>query len=351
MHPGIDPRVDYAFKKLLSNPELLVSFLNAVLAPPANELIQHVDILNPFQPQETDVDKLSVLDIKARDASGRVFNIEMQLLTAPHLRERVLFYWARMYEEQLRAGDDYDELCPAVSICVCDFVLFPQTSRHHLTFRLLDDAEGIEFSNQIELHTLELEKFAATNKALGSDLDCWLYFLRNGATLDPNALPKPLDRPDIRAALGVLDMIQKNRYEHELYEARLKAQLDENSRNRWYERIERNYRESQESLQKSQEQLAEARSEVAAIAAKAAEAAEAVEAAEAAAKAAEAAAAEAKVREESGRAAGMRGQVVLLERFLKLPAMPTETLQSLSLAELEARIRELQAQWDDSSSN
>lgn len=83
--PGIDPKVDYAFKKLLGSEDsadLLLSFLNAVLDPREHRRLEHVEILNPFQPQETDLDKFSVLDVKARDESGRLFNIEMQMLNS-----------------------------------------------------------------------------------------------------------------------------------------------------------------------------------------------------------------------------------------------------------------------------
>ena len=51
MVPGIDPKVDYAFKRLFGSPansSLLISLLNAVLAFPAARQIASVEILNPF---------------------------------------------------------------------------------------------------------------------------------------------------------------------------------------------------------------------------------------------------------------------------------------------------------------
>lgn len=304
MNSGIDPKVDYAFKKLLgseSSSELLISFLNAVLDPPATARIQSVEILNPFQAQETDTDKLSILDIKARDQSGRLFNIEMQLLAAPYMRERILYYWARLFEDQLHASDDYRELCPTVSVCICDFTLFPQTKRHHLTFRLTQTQERIDFSDRMELHTLELEKFLAGETSLDSELDCWLYFLRNAPALEQDSLPPQLKRPVFAQALGVLEMIQQNRHEHELYEARLKAQLDENARRNIVAMYE----------QEIKERVAKGRDE--------------------------------------GRVEGLRGQVQLLERFLKLRATDPEALEQLTLNQLQARIDELQAKWNSAS--
>ena len=71
---GIDPKVDYAFKYLLgrdSTRGLLIDVLNQVLNPPPGHEILEIELLNPFNVQETQHDKLSILDTKARDQSGR----------------------------------------------------------------------------------------------------------------------------------------------------------------------------------------------------------------------------------------------------------------------------------------
>ena len=81
---GIDPKVDYAFKYMLgreSTRTILIDVLNNVLDPTAGHEIRAVELLNPFNLQEALDDKLSILDIKARDQSGRQFNVEMQMLT------------------------------------------------------------------------------------------------------------------------------------------------------------------------------------------------------------------------------------------------------------------------------
>ncbi len=83
MVPGIDPKIDYAFKRLFGsepNQPLLIDLLNAVLQPPPAQRVAALEILNPFNDKEALDDKLSVVDIKARDQSGRQFNVEMQML-------------------------------------------------------------------------------------------------------------------------------------------------------------------------------------------------------------------------------------------------------------------------------
>src|SRR5580704_9888395 len=92
---GIDPKVDYAFKYLLgrdSTRAILIDVLNKVLDLPPGRQIQDIELLNPFNLQEALDDKLSILDIKARDQSGRQFNVEMQMLGFPYYEKRILYY-------------------------------------------------------------------------------------------------------------------------------------------------------------------------------------------------------------------------------------------------------------------
>ena len=226
---GIEPTVDYAFKRVFGrqeNEESLCSLLNAVLRRPVGQRIESVVILNPFLPLEAFDDKLSVLDIKARDESGRTFNVEMQIRLHHALRERVLFYWAKLYTEQLSEGEDYAELRPTISVLVVDDILFPELAGPHHRFRLCEESRGTVFSDQIELHVLELPKFAKRLSDLADDLDKWLFFLRHAATLDINHWPLELSASPWQRAGKELTMLAQTDIEREKYEARRKGQLD-----------------------------------------------------------------------------------------------------------------------------
>ena len=116
---GIDPKVDYAFKRVFGderNSEILIHLINAILG--LSEPIVSVEILNPFNERDFTEEKLTVLDIKARDQLGRLINVEMQLLLPQQFRGRILYYWAGLYRQQLGEGDGYERLRPAVSICL-----------------------------------------------------------------------------------------------------------------------------------------------------------------------------------------------------------------------------------------
>src|ERR1700758_4619819 len=118
-----------------------MSVLDCILAPPPGHRIREIELLNPFNPKEALDDKLSILDIKARDQSGRQFNVEMQLLAFRYYEKRIVYYAG-----QLHQGEDYVRLQPTISISFLDHVLFPHVPDYHLHFRLLEERHGFPFS-------------------------------------------------------------------------------------------------------------------------------------------------------------------------------------------------------------
>ena len=228
----ICPTVDFAFKLMLGSPKhtaVTVHFLNAVLA--GSPRICHATILNPFLGKESEDDKLSILDIKAQDESSRYFNIEMQTSLVVGLAQRLTYYASRLYVGQMREGMAYRALCPAISICVLSKSMFPDLPSLHLDFRLREKS-GLELADELQLHLVELPKSRAglQNIAEVSPLERWAFLLLHAHRLDADELRRLLPDSEYHDALGVLEMIAQTPATRELYEARLKAKLDEEAR-------------------------------------------------------------------------------------------------------------------------
>jgi hypothetical protein len=66
-------------------------------------------------------------------------------------------------------------LQPTLSVSFLDHVFFPEVSAYRLHFRLLEDRLEVRFSDDLELHILELPKFTKSAAELRTDLDIWLY--------------------------------------------------------------------------------------------------------------------------------------------------------------------------------
>ena len=185
-------------------------------------------MLNPFNPKESVDDKLSVLDVKARDQSGWQFNIEMQMLPHAYFRQRIVYYLSRFHQQQIKEGDKYSKLQPTISVVFLNEVQHPEVPDYHLLFRLLEVTHHFPYSKDLELHLFELPKFTKTETELTSSLilDIWLYFLRHAEKMDSEAMPKALSNPVIAQAVKELLVLSQTDIERERYEARLKWQRD-----------------------------------------------------------------------------------------------------------------------------
>lgn len=230
MGTGIDPKVDFAFKRVFGSEEsreILIDLLNAVLADSGFTPVSDVEILNPFSLKDAFDDRLAILDIKARDALGREFLVEMQMLAHKAFRERLLFYLAKDYAQMLGESDDFTRLRPVIVVCFINAVLCPEAPSFHGQFELRDPETGIRFSDHWSVHLIELPKFTKSVNGVTDNLDRWTYFLKHGDELDLDNLPVQLQTSTIRSATGVLTRMSHNTLERDQYEARLKYQRDQ----------------------------------------------------------------------------------------------------------------------------
>ncbi|WPY01299.1 PD-(D/E)XK nuclease family transposase/recombinase family protein [Candidatus Trichorickettsia mobilis] len=187
-------------------------------------------ILNPYNPQNFYRDKLSVLDIKAKGIDGKRFNIEIQISDEADYDKRALYYWAKLYTEQLRVAEDYSLLSKAIGIHILNFVSIPDAAKYHNVFQITEKDSGLLYFKDLELHTIELKKFADNSNEELSDiltkvknsLDVWLAFLTRNDLLKTDNLPKILDNPELKKAINVLEVMNFTDAEREAYEEHLK---------------------------------------------------------------------------------------------------------------------------------
>jgi predicted transposase/invertase (TIGR01784 family) len=225
----LSPRVDFAFKKLFGSEEnkaLLQGLINAIL--PSNEQLIEIILINPYNDRLYQGDKLSVLDVKAKDELGRYYNIEMQVTDEVYYSQRALYYWSKLYSSQLKAGDDYDVLQKTISIHILNFNCFENEANYHNVFHLLNARSHQREFEDMELHFIELEKFDKDLGELKNRLDYWTSFLATVDQYEQENLPDVLKNdPEINAAIEALEHLYLNPAEREIYDARLKWLRDE----------------------------------------------------------------------------------------------------------------------------
>jgi predicted transposase/invertase (TIGR01784 family) len=227
----ISPKVDIAFKKIFGveeNKDLLISLINSIVGE--EDQVADVTLLNPYNPKSFKQDKLSILDIKAQGIDGKRFNIEIQISDEADYDRRALYYWAKLYTEQLKASQGYDKLSKAIGIHILNFTSIPETKNYHNVFHIKEKSNNLIYFKDLELHTIELNKFTNDTSEELSDLvakiktslDVWSAFLTRNDLLKIDNLPKELNDHNLKKALEVLNVMNFSSEERELYDDHLK---------------------------------------------------------------------------------------------------------------------------------
>ena len=231
---GICPTVDFVFKLLFGNPRhsrIAIHFLNAILQHLLT--VSKITFLNPIQERETEVDKLSILDILATDEHGRTFNIEMQTSVPAGMGQRLAYYTACQYADQLQKGEDYVSLRPVISICVLTEPMLRKVPELHLRFELRSES-GVVLTEDLQIHVLQLSNLHLKEENLGNatPLQQWSFFLLRAESLTMDEINRLLPDEVFREAASVLDVVANTPEQKRFYEARLKFQRDEAARAR-----------------------------------------------------------------------------------------------------------------------
>ena len=223
----LNPKIDFVFKKIFGSekhPGVLISFLNAVLKPKNN--ITDVEIKNTDIDKSYIEDKFSRLDVKAVKSKNEIINIEIQLKNEYNMIQRSLYYWSKLYEEQLEEGDRYDKLCRTVCINILDFK-YLKNDRFHNGYRLKEIETNEELTDLEEIHFIEIPKLKKINseKDIVDVLEGWVEFLRDPESEVVRKLE--MTNKEIREAKDELYRLSMDEKERALYFIREKSIRDE----------------------------------------------------------------------------------------------------------------------------
>ncbi|PCJ20346.1 MAG: hypothetical protein COB02_04750 [Candidatus Cloacimonadota bacterium] len=175
---------DVLFKATFSNPKnnkILICLINALLKLEDDKKVIEVEVINPFNDKKFLDDKLSIVDIKAKDGRGILYNIEMQIQVPKNWEKRALYYASELYTSQLKESSSYNKLKKTISISILSETCFKDNKDVHNIYTFHNTKSLKPLDNLIELHFIELSKFDKDKKrALSSPFEKWLYALKHG---------------------------------------------------------------------------------------------------------------------------------------------------------------------------
>jgi predicted transposase/invertase (TIGR01784 family) len=205
----INPKTDYAFKKIFGSSEskdILISFLNAMIYD-GNSTIQDLEIINPNLPPQVEGLKDSSLDVKAKLADGTLVIIEMQVLNVESFGQRILYNAAKTYASQLEKGQGYRMLRPVIALTITDFEMFKNSNNLISRFVYKEEISNLPYpDNDLKLVFIELPKFTKQVDQLETLADKWLYFMKYAVTI--TEIPPVMDSvPEIHQAFDIADRV------------------------------------------------------------------------------------------------------------------------------------------------
>ena len=216
----IDLMVDWSFKKIFGtevNKDILIEFLKVIFPQYA---ISDITYVPTEQLGIMEDDRKAIFDVLCRTVDGKTFLVEMQRGYQKHFFERALFYTSfpimkqgkKALAEEARGNRPWDfSLDGVFFLGILNFKYEDDEMTEH-RYRLMEATSKKLMTDKLEFVFVEVEKFDKSEDELETDLDKWLYLLKNMSNL--------LERPERL----------RNRIFTKLFDVAELAQLDDEDR-------------------------------------------------------------------------------------------------------------------------
>lgn len=175
----MDVRSDVVFKKIFADhPELIKSFLNAILPLSEDRLIKTISYITPEQAPRIPSMKNTIVDVKCTDQKGRIFIVEMQLAWRSSFMKRFVFGASKAFVQQMKKGSSYGSLCPVYGLAILNEAFEKTTEEWYHHYRLTNTKDLDKSLEGLELIFVELQKFKPQTFKERKMGVLWLRFLR-----------------------------------------------------------------------------------------------------------------------------------------------------------------------------
>jgi predicted transposase/invertase (TIGR01784 family) len=226
----IDPLVDFAFKKIFGsepNKDLLIAFLNEVFRGRK----QIVDLIynKNEHPGDLKDEGAAIFDLLCTGINDEKFLIEVQRGRQGSFKERALFYTSRLISDQAPKGRRSEWAYNLTEVYLValleDFTLQITSDTNYLHDICLCNREtGEIFYDKLGYTYIELRKFVKEGADLVTDLDKWLYVLKNMSRMDK--IPVYLRKPIFEKLFNIAEYSNMTKEEKTMYDSSLKYKWD-----------------------------------------------------------------------------------------------------------------------------
>ena len=221
----MSPKVDYCFKELLAYSEIRKGFIAAILNKDPEEIAE-TTLMPTILSKDTEDGKYGILDVRVRMKNGSQMDLEMQVAPFEFWNNRVIFYFSKMYAEQVKEGDKYKNLKPCIQVSILNFNLFHEDRTCFREIAFCDLTTKQKYTDLLEIYVLELKKLPPEQKEEPLIIK-WMRFLAAESREDFEKMAG--EDNYINEAYEVLQKLSADERKRLEYEARQKAIRDYDS--------------------------------------------------------------------------------------------------------------------------
>ena len=226
-------RNDYAFKRVFGveeNKDVLQDLLKCILDIQPED-ITGLELLDKELHKDLISDKTGVLDVKLRLKNNTIIDIEIQNRWNSEFVQRTIFYWAKMYTENLKTSEVYTKLPKCITINIVGEG-FDLNNLIHSEYNVIEKHINDRLSDELEIHFLNLAKVKEQQESFEQDekkkkLYNWLKFIK---TDNPEVRKMLAESSEMmakaNATINIMEMSPKEKW---LYENRMKYEHDKAS--------------------------------------------------------------------------------------------------------------------------
>ncbi|MDR1150113.1 MAG: Rpn family recombination-promoting nuclease/putative transposase [Clostridiales bacterium] len=179
MRRYLDPKNDIPFKRIFGeHPDLLISFLNALMPFKENQYIKSIEYLPAEHVPDNPAKKNSIVDVRCKDNYGRQFIVEMQMYWNASFTNRFFFNASKAYIKQLDRNENYNLLQPVYALAIINKTFDHKTTKHYHHYKMVNIEESKEVIEGFELVMIELPKFTPESLIEKKMAVLWLRFLK-----------------------------------------------------------------------------------------------------------------------------------------------------------------------------
>ena len=213
------PVTDVTFRKVFGEHiDLAASLLNAFLPLEDGRIITNIQYVPPEMMPDNPLRKNSIVDVRCEDSAGCIFLVEMQLNWDTDFMQRVVFNTSKAYVKQLDKGKPFHLLQPVYSLNFVQGDLHKGLSEWYHPYQLVHIYHSDRVFDGLKIVFAEMKKYENLTVKGNSKKDLWMRFFTEMTEKTRKPAPELLADPEVAKAIELLEIINYNDAEQELYD-------------------------------------------------------------------------------------------------------------------------------------